>query len=546
MSDFRMREIKALLNTTMESVLKRAVFEIMKIVENSIHDHQLELAQKGEEIVQLKVKLQSVEMKLRDAVYANDPAQIAQIDKQFTKVQEGHKGVTKVTTPMLVPETDFEIPEDWCAPVGEETLTNPNDGVCPSVRLRQLSIPLYPIPIAKQEEDRQDIESHQGAKILRRSKRGLPVEKNNQALGKSLKATDRKAQVRRVRRDVAKMLQENVKQGVDLGSTGRRTTSPRNQQGVPSPGKVRESAAAESKPAEQKRLGNDGALAYQCGFCSASFESEFGREVHERCHRWCKGCKTHFSSPDSLTSHKSQCKKLQALLAKKARSKAASGPVSNQATLNSELVNNEQDSANNSQSASQNNGLNKGYSCVFCGKRFGSGARLRDHMRVHTGEKPFSCSFCSKKFRIKQSLKNHMMKTHKNEMKLEPTKVALALTMPLTKNTGHQDVNQMSTKVRRSRKNSMGIERGSIKWKEYGTKVPGGYSCNLCKKFKKNKGVLVEHYRVHTGEKPFKCPTCQAAFRFRGQYSSHYKKCRGEHHKDTSAPTADSPPSSNV
>lgn len=44
------------------------MFEIMKIFENSLHDHQLELAQKGEEIAQLKIKLQRTEIKLKESV----------------------------------------------------------------------------------------------------------------------------------------------------------------------------------------------------------------------------------------------------------------------------------------------------------------------------------------------------------------------------------------------------------------------------------------------------------------------------------------------
>lgn len=106
MSDFRMRELRALLGTTMESVLRRAMFEIMKIVENSLHDHQLELTQKGEEIVQLKVKLQRVELRLRDALITNDPA--AQMREQFGEMQPEPEDVPTATTSTLLPETDFE------------------------------------------------------------------------------------------------------------------------------------------------------------------------------------------------------------------------------------------------------------------------------------------------------------------------------------------------------------------------------------------------------------------------------------------------------
>lgn len=43
------------------------------------------------------------------------------------------------------------VPDDWCAPLGCETVTKQEDSVCPSVRLRQLYIPLWHVPIIKQE-----------------------------------------------------------------------------------------------------------------------------------------------------------------------------------------------------------------------------------------------------------------------------------------------------------------------------------------------------------------------------------------------------------
>lgn len=66
MSDYLKRAFRAQLTSTMDSLLKRTVVELMTVFENSIHDHQMELAHKGEEVVQLKIKLQTAELKLRD------------------------------------------------------------------------------------------------------------------------------------------------------------------------------------------------------------------------------------------------------------------------------------------------------------------------------------------------------------------------------------------------------------------------------------------------------------------------------------------------
>lgn len=43
------------------------------------------------------------------------------------------------------------VPDDWCAPLGCESLTNKEEVICPSIRLRRLSIPLWHIPLIKTE-----------------------------------------------------------------------------------------------------------------------------------------------------------------------------------------------------------------------------------------------------------------------------------------------------------------------------------------------------------------------------------------------------------
>lgn len=108
MSDYLKRAFRAQLTTTMDSLLRRAVFEIMTIFENSIHDHQMELAHKGEEVVQLKIKLQTAELKLRERECGGDGA--VEVNKTHTSETQRQPEAVQNTPGQStdVPEIDVE------------------------------------------------------------------------------------------------------------------------------------------------------------------------------------------------------------------------------------------------------------------------------------------------------------------------------------------------------------------------------------------------------------------------------------------------------
>ena len=57
----------------------------------------------------------------------------------------------------------------------------------------------------------------------------------------------------------------------------------------------------------------------------------------------------------------------------------------------------------------RSNGLSSTkYACDICNKTFKTQNILRQHMRIHTGDKPFVCEICNKAFSQMASLKYHL------------------------------------------------------------------------------------------------------------------------------------------
>lgn len=108
MSDRLTREFRAKLTTTMDSVMRTTMFEIMRIFENSLSDFQTALVQRGEEIAHLKIKLQRTELRLKDIECGGDKAEEKSASQENQMKKEPEDVTSPSEKPSHVPEFDFE------------------------------------------------------------------------------------------------------------------------------------------------------------------------------------------------------------------------------------------------------------------------------------------------------------------------------------------------------------------------------------------------------------------------------------------------------
>src|SRR6218665_176772 len=139
----------------------------------------------------------------------------------------------------------------------------------------------------------------------------------------------------------------------------------------------------------------------------------------------------------------------------------------------------------------------EGIVCNICKSLYVNRHVLKQHMMIHTGEKPFKCTLCDKQFRLKTNLRYHVdnhngKKRHLKELCTLCGKSLYSSYMPT----------------------HMRMHSGEKP-----------FECSICFKSFPKKSNLEGHMRSHTGEKPFACSGCDKRFALYSNMVTHKAKC---------------------
>lgn len=139
------------------------------------------------------------------------------------------------------------------------------------------------------------------------------------------------------------------------------------------------------------------------------------------------------------------------------------------------------------------------FKCPECDKMLSTSYCFKNHLRIHTNERPYICFFCNKSFRIYSGIVRHIQGTH-----LQLKKFTCEIC------------------------NSKFTSRDNLRQHSFLHADDKPYVCDICGKGFKQKASLFLHSRTHLDSFPYKCAYCGKGFRFKTPMLYHLSIHTGE------------------
>ncbi|XP_037834246.1 zinc finger protein 568-like isoform X2 [Kryptolebias marmoratus] len=168
----------------------------------------------------------------------------------------------------------------------------------------------------------------------------------------------------------------------------------------------------------------------------------------------------------------------------------------------------------------------KPYACDSCGRSFSHLSSLNRHKKVHLQGKAYSCKLCDKTFKQNSLLLSHI-RTHNNKHPYSCEECGKSfeylsvLARHMRTHTGEKPYSCKACGKRFS------LEGNLLRHMRTRTGEKQ-YSCKECGKRFSQISNLSSHMMIHTGEKPYACNDCGRSFNQKSNFMTHMRTHTGE------------------